>query len=126
MNRSLLLLLCVFLAGCAGSASTATTNDERDNGEPTAGEFTSDLRVHEQLRFDCVEDSDCTIKNVGNCCGYYPACVHIDSPADPAAVAAECAQRDLAGICGYPVLSGCTCVAGRCRDVAGSDTRELQ
>jgi hypothetical protein len=103
-----------------------TGQGDRSGSEPVAGQFESGLRAHEQLRFDCVEDSDCAVKNVGNCCGHYPTCVHVDSPTDPAAVAAECAQRDLAGICGYPVIETCICVANRCQDVAGRDAETLK
>lgn len=63
----------------------------------------------------CRVDADCTVKNVGNCCGYYPACVNVNSPTDPAAVQAECARTGRAGVCGFPAISACQCVSGACQ-----------
>lgn len=63
----------------------------------------------------CTTHADCTIKNVGNCCGEYPACVNVDSPTDPAAVQAQCAQRGMASVCGFPAITACQCVAGECK-----------
>lgn len=62
----------------------------------------------------CKSDKDCTVKNVGNCCGEYPACVNVNSPTDPAGVQAQCAKQGMASICGFPVISGCVCNAGKC------------
>lgn len=62
----------------------------------------------------CDVDADCVVKNVGNCCGYYPACVNEDSPTYPELVAKRCAEEGVAGVCGYPEIRGCACVEGRC------------
>lgn len=72
------------------------------------------LAGHAGLRFDCQVDTDCAVMDVGNCCGHYPACVNTASTPDPAAVARECAERGMAGICGFPVIESCACVANRC------------
>ncbi len=40
----------------------------------------------------CKTDADCTVKDVGNCCGYYPACVNVNARTDPKAVQAQCAK----------------------------------
>jgi len=64
----------------------------------------------------CTTDADCTVKNVGNCCGYYPACVNVDSPTDPEGVQGECASTGRVGVCGFPEISGCQCVQGTCQD----------
>lgn len=69
--------------------------------------------------YSCRSDADCAIKNVGNCCGYYPACVNVDSPTFPEQVQAECAASGLSGICGFPSLTGCQCVNNRCEGVTG-------
>ena len=69
--------------------------------------------------YSCRTDADCTIKNVGNCCGYYPACVNVDSPTFPEQVQAECAASGLSSICGFPSLTGCQCVDTRCEGVTG-------
>ncbi len=62
----------------------------------------------------CKTDADCAVKDVGNCCGYYPACVNKDSPTNPAAVQAQCAASGMASVCGFAEISACTCSAGKC------------
>ena len=68
-----------------------------------------------QIDTTCTRDADCTIKDVGNCCGYYPACVNVDSPTDPAAVKAQCAREGTMSVCGFPEISSCRCEAGQCQ-----------
>jgi len=62
----------------------------------------------------CKTASDCIVKNVGNCCGYYPACVHKDQSVDPEAVQTRCAAEGKSSICGFPEISACACVESRC------------
>lgn len=62
----------------------------------------------------CRSDADCTVKDVGNCCGYYPACVNVGARPDPKAVQAQCAKSGMASVCGFPQISGCRCVKGQC------------
>lgn len=69
--------------------------------------------------YSCQVDSDCAVKNVGNCCGYYPACVNVDSPTFPEQVQAECEREGRMSICGYPEIRGCRCVEQRCEAIAG-------
>lgn len=68
--------------------------------------------------YSCSTDADCAIKDVGNCCGTYPACVNSDSPTFPEQVKAQCAESGMSSICGFPVLSGCQCVDNRCEGVS--------
>lgn len=63
----------------------------------------------------CSSDAQCTVKDVGNCCGYYPACVNVDSPTDPEGVKAQCAKSGMASVCGFPAITSCQCVAGECK-----------
>jgi hypothetical protein len=129
-----LLLLFVLVAGCA-APSTATPAPEGDpasstaqeqmpppNKAPPMGGPLPAERVPSPVPLDttCKVDADCAVKNVGNCCGAMPACVHKDSPTDPAAVQAECARRGLASTCGFREISACTCQDGRCRDASGT------
>ncbi len=81
-------------------------------GAPTLGGPAGDAAVDRS----CTTDADCTVKNVGNCCGYYPACVNVDSPTDPEGVQAQCAAEGRMGVCGFPEISGCQCVQGTCQD----------
>lgn len=71
----------------------------------------------------CRTSADCTVKNVGNCCGEYPACVNVNSPTDPAGVQAQCAAKGMASVCGFPSISGCQCVAGQCQSDNGAVAR---
>ncbi|WP_460712392.1 hypothetical protein [Lysobacter terrae] len=66
----------------------------------------------------CKVDADCSVKNVGNCCGYYPACVNRNSPTDPKGVQAECAKKGMASVCGFQEISSCSCKQGRCESVS--------
>ncbi|WP_425563110.1 hypothetical protein [Luteimonas vadosa] len=68
------------------------------------------------IDYSCRTDSDCTVKNVGNCCGMMPACVNKGSPTDPAAVQAECNKQGVASVCGFREISACSCVSNRCQD----------
>lgn len=67
----------------------------------------------------CRTDADCAVKDVGNCCGYYPACVNKDSPTDPQGVKAQCAKQGMASVCGFREVSACSCNAGKC-EAAGA------
>ncbi|HEY0503617.1 MAG TPA: hypothetical protein VGD42_08985 [Lysobacter sp.] len=68
-----------------------------------------------QINDRCRTDADCTVKNVGNCCGYYPACVNVDSPTDPEGVQRQCAKSGMASVCGWEEISSCSCVQGHCQ-----------
>lgn len=102
--RLLALLLACALAGCASAAAPVT--------EAKTG---SALEVDDR----CAVDADCAVKNVGNCCGEYPACVNKNSPTFPEQVKADCAREGRMAICGFPVISGCRCIEQRCEDVTG-------
>ena len=66
----------------------------------------------------CRTDADCAVKDVGSCCGYRPACVSAAAETFPDEVRARCAAQDRVGICGFPAISGCQCVSGRCAAAA--------
>ncbi len=103
------------LAGCSSSPPVASIAPAV---EPvtTAAAAASPAEVD----YNCRVDADCAVKDVGNCCGRYPACVNRDSPTFPDRVAAECARTGMSGICGYPEISSCRCVEQRCAAVTGS------
>lgn len=65
----------------------------------------------------CRTNADCTVKDVGNCCGYFPMCVNKDAKTDPAAVRAACEKAGMASVCGFREVKGCQCVQGRCEDI---------
>jgi len=67
------------------------------------------------LDASCAVDSDCAVKDVGNCCGRMPACVNrAAKPHDAAAVQRECERTGTSSICGFQELSGCRCEANLC------------
>jgi hypothetical protein len=68
----------------------------------------------ESVDFACEQATDCAIKNVGNCCGYYPRCVNADSPTPPV----EC-EDGVGSVCGWPEISHCECVENTCRSMQG-------
>ena len=90
----------------ADTASIPAAADASATGTPTAATV--------QIDRSCSTDAECTVKNVGNCCGYYPACVNVDSPTDPEGVKAQCAKSGMASVCGFPSITQCQCVAGQC------------
>ena len=65
----------------------------------------------------CRTDADCAVKDVGNCCGYFPMCVNKDAKTDPPAVRAACEKAGMASVCGFREVKGCQCVQGRCEDI---------
>ena len=99
----LLLLACV---GCTPSAGTGGPAEPAPS-PPKASPLMPELA--------CTVDADCAVKNVGNCCGYFPACVNKDSPVDPDAVRAECARTGTSSVCGFRDIQACECASGQCR-----------
>lgn len=100
MRSLFLMLLTLLLAACAATPSPTRS-------DPVTAEA-------------CTVDADCAVKNVGNCCGYYPQCVNVDYRPNPAAVQAACAREGRSSICGYPEIHGCRCIEGQC---AASDAQ---
>jgi hypothetical protein len=66
------------------------------------------------LDYSCEQASDCEVKDVGNCCGYYPRCVNRASV--PPRV--ECGDG-IGGVCGWPDITHCECVDNTCRSMQG-------
>ncbi|KAI9897850.1 hypothetical protein N3K66_007706 [Trichothecium roseum] len=53
--------------------------------------------------FACAADADCVVRNVGNCCGYYPLC------ANSAAVLPHPCPDGGFGVCGFAEVDSCAC-----------------
>ena len=114
-----LVMMCSMLwllAACAPAAPT------RSDAPPAYGQNPLDQRAPAPVIGDasapdtrCKVDADCTVKNVGNCCGYYPACVNVAAKVDPAAVAEQCRKTGTASVCGFPAINACHCDGGQCR-----------
>ena len=114
LSRLAMLALFLVLSACAAPAPVA------DNSVPAPSvDAPSGAPVLAAVDRSCRLDSDCAVKNVGNCCGYQPACVNADAQVDPQAVQADCARRGLAGVCGFQEIEACSCVAARCEPANG-------
>ena len=73
----------------------------------------------------CTVDADCTVKNVGNCCGEYLQCVNVAHTPDPAGVKAACEREGRSSICGSPDIASCQCIDGQCAASTASDDLRL-
>jgi hypothetical protein len=95
-------LLGLVLGACSAAPAAAPTPRAAGGGLPV------------QVDTRCRSDADCTVKNVGNCCGAFPACVNVASPTDPDGVMAQCRASGRMSVCGFPQVTGCSCVSGQC------------
>lgn len=118
---SLLLTLLLAITACTAPAATAPVVSQPATPAPASDQSTPAKPAATPVVVDssCKVDADCTVKNVGNCCGYYPACVNVNSATDPAGVQASCQAKGMMGVCGFPEIQGCSCVQGKCA-AAGS------
>lgn len=119
--RTALAALCLALLACActpggPAASARAPTPAQAPAAVDAGALAIDR--------SCRVAADCEVKNVGNCCGYAPACVNRDAVPDPDAVRARCARSGIASICGWQEIQACDCVQGRCEAVTGPPMRE--
>jgi hypothetical protein len=122
---SLLALTACAAPPSAESAAAAPAQSHPTRPPPRMSDPLPPERMPEagsvvKLDKSCSTDADCVVKNVGNCCGAMPACVNKDSPADPAAVRAECARSGRMSVCGFREISACQCHDGRCEEAGGS------
>jgi hypothetical protein len=79
------------------------------------GEMGYDLdEYYSNIDYSCNTDSDCVIKDVHNCCGYYPKCVNKDTEVNSDYVSKACATEKMGSICGFPSINSCRCVQNKC------------
>eukprot|EP00567_Pseudictyota_dubia_P007383 CAMPEP_0197438982 /NCGR_PEP_ID=MMETSP1175-20131217/5827_1 /TAXON_ID=1003142 /ORGANISM="Triceratium dubium, Strain CCMP147" /LENGTH=104 /DNA_ID=CAMNT_0042968803 /DNA_START=325 /DNA_END=636 /DNA_ORIENTATION=+ len=64
--------------------------------------------------YQCNSCGDCEVKNVGNCCGYYPKCVNTYFQPDLEKLEEWCANNDVSSVCGWTEIDACVCTEGRC------------
>lgn len=126
-RRFFALLAALLLAACAApppspAAATDATSPAVAPRPTPAAQPAGDNPLQEatdgdvvQVDRSCKTNADCAVKDVGNCCGRFPACVNKDSPTDPKAVQAQCQAKGIASVCGYREISSCECVAGTCQ-----------
>ena len=77
------------------------------------------------VSLSCKTNADCAIKDIGSCCGYNPRCVNQDSPTFPERVQAQCGKDGRMSVCGFPAITACECVAGKCAGITLSDNSSL-
>lgn len=102
------------VAGGPGTASPSPAPVETATPAPDTTVDAGKAAPRAAIDTSCRVDSDCAVKNVGNCCGYAPACVNRTATPDPAAVKAECERLGLQSTCGFREIPGCSCDGGRC------------
>jgi hypothetical protein len=113
--RLAVVAFALLLAACASEPRAADPPPLQ--GTPIDAVVAGDA---DAVDHSCKVDADCEVKNVGNCCGYYPACVNRASPTFPERVQQQCEAEGTMSICGFPVIERCTCTAGRCEAVTGT------
>lgn len=108
-----LALSCLGISACAAAESQAP----QPVAEASAGNAlpAPAAAAPVEVVTSCRTDADCTVKDVGNCCGYYPACVNRNSPTDPQGVLAQCQAHGRMSVCGFAEINACQCVSGQCR-----------
>ncbi len=88
---------------------------------PLQAEYTDLESYYKDLNTSCQTDSDCAIKDVRNCCGYFPKCLNKSAPVDPKIVAQICSAQGMLGICGHAEISLCTCQDKHCTAATSSE-----
>jgi hypothetical protein len=111
------------LTACAAPQNTGDAKAAEPPQQASLDEKSAD-KIPGEVDYSCKTASDCKIKDVGSCCGHRPACVNKDSQTFPEEVKAQCGKSGMAGICGFPSISGCTCTDNKCEGVAGPMSEE--
>lgn len=111
----LLVALFVALAGCVPEVPEGTDFGRAGQAEPAERPLPKSLKEYERsIDYSCESDSDCVIKDVGNCCGFYPRCVNTNAETRPDLVKEFCAESGLVSVCGFQSIRSCECVSGTC------------
>ena len=113
--RTALVALCLAIgaSACAPKAVSPPEPPPAETPAPAADAAPGAVDA------SCRVASDCAVKNVGNCCGHFPACVNRDAAVDPDAVRAQCERSGMASVCGWKDIQSCDCVQGHCQAVDG-------
>ena len=70
---------------------------------------------HQSIDYSCTSDVECTIKDIRNCCGYYPKCVNINSIPNQKLVIDLCEISESMPICGFQTINHCVCINNICQ-----------
>lgn len=103
------------------SKRTCTCNQNREitcNDDDTQRQASQDLNnYYSSIDYSCNTDSECTVKDIHNCCGEYPECVNVDAEVNSEKVTELCEKSDTAAVCGFPTINGCECKDNKCSGV---------
>src|SRR3989344_796738 len=68
----------------------------------------------DSIDYSCSKDSDCEIKDIRNCCGYFPSCVNKNFRPNLKLVDELCKKEDKLSICGFREIQSCECINNKC------------
>jgi hypothetical protein len=125
INKIIFSVLCLLVVVAVGLAIGLTTGSgSRSKAVSSAAvvlptsepsKQKEDKPIHHFVDYSCEQDSDCVVMNIGNCCGYYPACLNKTSTPDPS----KSCESGGSSICGFPSIEKCVCDlnldGGRCQ-----------
>ena len=119
MKKIILLFtacIIVLLIGCDNINQHGTPDKINDTGINDTGA----RNKSGNSPFFCSSNSDCVVKDVHNCCGYYPRCVNRDYIPDIEAVVRKCKEKGIVSVCGWAQISKCKCRQNKCVGLEGS------
>lgn len=108
-----------FEDGRGTSGTCGASSDAGCSAPAPASDEVADKAMPAEPDRRCSTDADCAVKDVGNCCGYYPACVNAQADTFPEQVKAACEAQGLSSICGFQDITACACIEGRCEAAPG-------
>ena len=110
----LIAIIAFFISGCANTGAK-TGKGNANPAEQEKKDATKTLnQYYSEIDYSCSTDTDCEIKNIGNCCGQYLQCVNRNARTDPDLVRKLCEKEGAASICGFKSISSCACINKRC------------
>ena len=104
---TMIVAIWIILLLSACSEETAIQDEPKN-------EVNDDLVTSDDWVYYCKSNSDCEIKNIGSCCGYYPSCVNKNFSPDLDAVRKECKEMWFVSVCWHEVIDRCRCVNNTC------------
>ena len=110
-----LLLMVALAVGLGVGLTKSSSSDDDDTASNLSSRQPYNNQTQPQQRPACTADSDCTVKNVGNCCGYYPGCVHVKYEPRPEDA---CPDPNMVSVCGWHDIESCECntYTGQCQE----------